>query len=82
MDNFLIFPIPASDYISIISKWNIENYNLEIIDLNGKLLYSKLISNPRTSVSVNEFSKGIYLLKFSYIIDNKEQILIKKIIKK
>ncbi|MDC1492997.1 S8 family peptidase [Flavobacteriaceae bacterium] len=82
LDNFLIFPIPASDYISIISKWNIENYNLEIIDLNGKLLYSKLISNPRTSVSVNEFSKGIYLLKFSYIIDNKEQILIKKIIKK
>ena len=68
LDDFLVFPIPTHDYINIISQWNVENYNLEIIDLRGKLLYSKSINNPRTSILINEFSNGIYILKFSYEI--------------
>ena len=71
LDDFLVFPIPTHDYINIISQWNVENYNLEIIDLRGKLLYSKSINNPRTSILINEFSNGIYILKFSYEINGK-----------
>ena len=82
LDGFLVFPIPTHDYINIISQWNVENYNLEIIDLRGKLLYSKSINNPRTSILINEFSNGIYILKFSYEINGKIHSIIKKIVKK
>ena len=82
LDDFLVFPIPTHDYINIISQWNVENYNLEIIDLRGKLLYSKSINNPRTSILINEFSNGIYILKFSYEINGKIHSIIKKIVKK
>ena len=82
LNDFLIFPIPTIDNLNIISKWGVENYQLDILDLNGRILYSKYFNNPRESINFNEFSDGIYLLKFSYQIDGKNKSFVKKIIKK
>ena len=82
LNDFLIFPIPTIDNLNIISKWGVENYQLDILDLNGRILYSKYFTNPRESINFNEFSDGIYLLNFSYQIDGKNKSFVKKIIKK
>ena len=82
LNDFLIFPIPTIDNLNIISKWGVENYQLDILDLNGRLLYSKHFINPRESINFNEFSDGIYMLNFSYQIDGKNKSFVKKIIKK
>ena len=82
LNDFVIFPVPTRDYLNIISKWGVKNYHLDVMDLNGRLLYSKYFTSARVSINFNEFSNGIYLLNFYYQIDDKNKSFIKKIIKK
>ncbi len=54
-----------------------ENYNVEIYDLNGQLVYSKSI-NESLEINISQYTKGIYLLK----IYSKNSVYSKKIIKR
>ena len=82
LNDFDVFPNPTIDYLNIISQWNVSNYHLDIFDINGKLIYSKYFTNPRSKINTYEFSKGIYLMKISYINEGENKSIIKKIIKK
>lgn len=72
--NFKIYPNPAEDFITIESK-NSSINSIEIFDLLGKSIYSKM--KPSNNViDVSDFSKGVYLLK----LESEGKSLTKKIV--
>lgn len=64
IDNFSIYPNPANDFIKIASADNLKIKNVEVTDLNGRIIKSLKI-NELSDVDINltTISKGIYLLK-------------------
>ena len=65
-DTFKIsfYPNPTKEYLTINLGLNPEdNYTLQIIDINGKIVQTEIISNPKQleTINVSKLSKGIYL---------------------
>ncbi|MFL2579629.1 MAG: T9SS type A sorting domain-containing protein [Parvicellaceae bacterium] len=62
LNNFLIYPNPTSEVITI----SIENFNgniqTEVYDLIG----NRLQTTNETTISLRDYSKGIYILKVTY----------------
>ena len=65
-----VYPNPATDNItlSIINSIN-GNYNIDIVDLVGKTVYSENIAKDNTiftkQIDLSNLSKGVYLLKYN-----------------
>lgn len=70
----MIFPNPASQYISITNPNNV--VSLDIVGLDGKLI--KTISRPKAKISVKEIPAGLYLVHI-YLIEG-ENIVQKLVI--
>ncbi|MBK8954961.1 MAG: T9SS type A sorting domain-containing protein [Saprospiraceae bacterium] len=62
---FTIYPQPASDKIIVETgpEVRLKNCGLRIYDLSGNLLFSKKISDSKTSLTLDHLSLGIYLLE-------------------
>lgn len=61
-DDLIVYPNPAHDILNIkISNTN--NYNIEIQDMQGRLVYSDKINNNNTSIDISRFCRGIYILR-------------------
>ena len=62
ISNLSVFPNPTNDIINV----ELENYNgeisLDLYDLSGKLLHS----TNKKSIDIQEYTKGIYILKVAY----------------
>ena len=71
-----VFPNPFKREINLLGK-NLENSELEIYSLHGRLLFHGKIFANQYSVDLSEFDCGIYLLK----IINRSEIFSIKIIK-
>ncbi|OED48296.1 hypothetical protein AB832_00255, partial [Flavobacteriaceae bacterium (ex Bugula neritina AB1)] len=71
---FSIFPNPSSNKIHIISL-NKQKYTIELYNLNGLKIESKLVDNM---LDISQISSGVYIIKIS----SENQSLTKKIIKK
>ncbi len=70
-NEFLFFPNPASSIVNFnfngIVNDNINgNFNLELIDIHGRVLQSQNVSNSQTSLDISALDKGIYFLKMKY----------------
>lgn len=66
MNNISFYPNPASNYIEIISNINnIQNFNLEIFDLQGRLLKSELIKENQQVINISELQEGLFIVKIS-----------------
>ena len=77
-----IYPNPIETYLTInIDKANYENHSISIVDVLGRLVYSKTIISSSTTISSKELGEsGIYFLKILSSEDN--PIKTKKIILK
>lgn len=65
-----IFPNPASDRVNL----TIENYQgltFRLFDVSGKLLSQAVLTEARTSINVEEYPKGMYLLTLTQQKDKK-----------
>tara|TARA_R110002049_G_scaffold38978_6_gene120447 strand:- start:36988 stop:39570 length:2583 start_codon:yes stop_codon:yes gene_type:complete len=63
--NFMIYPNPTqSDSVIHIKPTtnNITNYNLEILNLNGQVIYKKDNCESDEKLSLSKLSKGIYFI--------------------
>ena len=61
-NNIKVFPNPFSDDFTIfVNNFN-GNIQSEVFDLNG----NKLQTSNKTTISLNDYSKGIYILKVTY----------------
>lgn len=70
---FTLYPNPCVNYISVNASGLFQDriVDLEIIDVNGRLIYSeKVFSGRRKMISVSEFPAGIYFVRMK--IDGKE----------
>lgn len=73
-----LFPNPAQDYLELNGLQN-TNSLLEIMELNGKIVYSKNIFGSVHQVDLSGFINGIYIVKIS---NNNNQVLKKLIVNK
>ena len=76
-----IYPNPVSDMLNIryISNKPNEKINIEILSIDGKIMYNKPfeLNNSTQSIHTGSWSRGIYLLRFN----NGSEVISKKIIK-
>jgi hypothetical protein len=61
-DKFQVYPNPASNNV-YISVANFTNTTLRMYDLIGNEVFHQVIKNEVTEVPVNQFAKGMYLVK-------------------
>lgn len=76
--DLLIYPVPFKDHFTIVIKdISFESGNLEMYDLNGKLIYTQQLTNIITHIYPINLSSGMYIVK---ITTSKNEILIAKVI--
>lgn len=74
-NNLEIYPNPANDVLYINSD---KQGLIEIYDIKGKLIISKIVSDKKTVIESGFLNSGMYLVKFT---DNEGSIDLKKVIK-
>tara|TARA_B000000475_G_C15640844_1_gene301523 strand:- start:177 stop:467 length:291 start_codon:yes stop_codon:yes gene_type:complete len=76
--DFKISPNPNNGEFEINLSYIRENTSIEILDLNGKLVYQTRLNNKSHSININSISRGIYLIS---LIENGKRKTKKLIIK-
>ena len=76
--DFKISPNPNNGEFEINLSYIRENTSIEILDLNGKLVYQTRLNNKSHSININSISRGIYLIS---LIENGNRKTKKLIIK-
>lgn len=76
-DEYVVFPNPAVDYISITNNSN--SYSeciITVISINGQVMLTQKINNQRRILlNVMSFAKGVYFIK----IQDEKETVVKKI---
>lgn len=75
---FEIYPNPTTDIITIKNNENILIKNIDVIDLNGRIIKSIKLEEQNTTLNIDFLASGTYLLG----IKTDEGTAVKKIIKK
>lgn len=61
-----VFPNPSSDHITIaVDNESIKHLNLEIIDIQGRLVFQSVLRNKSTQIDVAHLEAGTYLVHVS-----------------
>ena len=60
--DFTLFPNPTNDLITIDIKGNNGSINVEVYDLQGRLLQT----TNSTTISLKDYAKGVYVFRVSY----------------
>lgn len=71
--DFSIFPNPSNGQFSIRNAGEAGNYNIRVIDMAGRIVHSQksiLSPNSVVAVNVNDFAKGVYMVKMTNTLDN------------
>lgn len=75
-----IYPNPTTNWLTLeIKNYNFEKLNYQIFDIHGKMIVQSKISAETTTISMENLSTNIYLLK---VLDNNKEVKTFKIIKK
>ncbi len=77
---FSIFPNPSSDKINIaINKENHEDFRVELLDIQGRILFNTkiLAQNSSVEIDVNRFVSGMYFIKiYNSMLQTTQKIII------
>jgi hypothetical protein len=74
---FEVYPNPSNGIFNIVSNNNLENTNIEVIDITGKIVYTKNVNQLTTqTLDLTELSVGVYTLKVSNIQSNQTKRVI------
>src|SRR5690606_38751038 len=74
----LIYPNPTKGKVTVSWSENLET-NIDLFDLQGRIILSKQINASDTELDINEFSDGIYLISVqNEIIKTTKRIVLKK----
>lgn len=71
-----IYPNPTSGHLNINSE--MDNYNLQLFDLTGKVMINKTHLSKNTQIDLSDLTNGIYMVK----LNNGANQLTKKIVVK
>ncbi|MEI7726105.1 MAG: T9SS type A sorting domain-containing protein, partial [Bacteroidota bacterium] len=63
-NGFRLYPNPATNHITLEFKKNdISLKNIEVCDINGKMMVASLTSNDKVTINTEDFTSGIYMVK-------------------
>lgn len=74
---FSIYPNPVKDKLSISSTFNLEQAEIQVFDIQGKLRMSRKLTNTK-SIDVQNLLKGFYFLQIKDVLGNS---VVKKFVK-
>jgi Secretion system C-terminal sorting domain len=75
----VLFPNPSNDFVTISSDSdNLQFEKIEIFDVTGKYLYTKVLSGNNKKINISSLSNGFYVVQV-HLNDNK--VIAKKLIK-
>ncbi|HEY5536702.1 MAG TPA: T9SS type A sorting domain-containing protein, partial [Ignavibacteria bacterium] len=58
-----IYPNPAKDHLIIENNESLGQFDFEIVNSSGKIIYNSILLN-KSVIDLNLFSSGIYLIRF------------------
>lgn len=62
-EDFKIYPNPNNGSFEIyMTNINVKT-EIEILDLNGKVIYKNTISNKNQNINIENISRGVYIVK-------------------
>ena len=74
-----IYPNPTKNNITLdLGNNDINNARIEITDLLGKTIYYQKVSEKKITLSLGNYSRGVYLIKFSNNIGSKVYKVVKE----
>ncbi len=66
----IVYPNPTSSFVNLkIENFNFDNLTYQLIDINGKLIADKKITQGETQIQLENYPSAIYLLNINQ--DNK-----------
>lgn len=75
-----VYPNPTTNWLQLeVKNTGFEKLNYQIFDLNGKTVLKNKISTETTTISMENLSTNLYLLK---VLENNKEVKTFKIIKK
>src|SRR5690606_15933932 len=78
-DKFNIYPNPVSNVVTITNAANFMVNEVDIVDINGKVISTHLLNNEKEiNLNVEHLAAGTYMLH----IQTNQGVAVKKIIKK
>jgi len=62
--DFTVFPNPTTEFVEIVLEEMPNNFILEVVNLNGQLVYSKKYSQQKITLSLSQIGikQGVYIL--------------------
>jgi hypothetical protein len=75
-DSVMVYPNPTKNTINIECKNSIKT--IQLYDVQGRLLQTKLVDGLQTSIDISEKSKGIYFLKITSNNGSKVEKVVKE----
>ena len=77
LNSFKMYPNPVDNELNFdFNNTVVEDFNVKIYDLNGRLILSKDINETDSTIDVNNVSQGVYLVKLT----NRNSFVTKKLI--
>jgi len=67
-----VFPNPATEQINFTSDKDLTGYNLNVYDISGKMVLSKVFDNSANNINTSRLSGGTYIYRIS---DKQQQLL-------
>jgi len=74
--DFRVFPNPASDILNIQRNDN-SIVLVEMIDVNGRVVYQKTYSDSLIKIEINKYPRGQYILKMTSDTKTDKTVIIK-----
>ncbi len=59
----VLYPNPAKYQVNVLLKNEVINADLKILDMQGKLIFSKIFNGHISKVNTSSFNRGIYIIK-------------------
>ena len=72
--NIVMFPNPATDYLTIVTP---QKTTVEILNINGQIIKTIFTTNKQTTIDVRNLSSGVYIIK----VRTEKGVAVKKFIK-
>jgi ELWxxDGT repeat protein len=75
---FEIYPNPVTDVVWIQNEGLQKNWNYQLLDLSGRVFQEGKLTSDKISVSVRNYSPGIYILRLQSDTEYKDFKILKK----